>query len=61
LASFGLPGFETPDGVVVFAKDDKTLRVDARHLAAHTGASRQTPSEVAYQVASDILGCWTGG
>jgi hypothetical protein len=60
-AGFGLPGFETPDGVVAFAKDDKTLHIDARGLAAHTGDARQTPSQVAYQLASDILGCWTGG
>jgi hypothetical protein len=61
LASFGLPGFQSDDGEVVFAKDDKTLRVDARDLPARSGRFRQTRGQIAYQVASDILSCWNGG
>lgn len=58
LASFGLPAFETPDGVVMFVKDDKTLTVDARALPAAGTPDRQSRGDVAYQIASDILSCW---
>ena len=61
LASLGLPAFETTSGVVAFLKDDKTLEVDASAIPGQTDAARGTASDLAYTVATDILGCWTGG
>jgi len=60
-ASLGLPGFETADGLVVFTRDDMTLRVDARGLGPRTGQASLARSEVAYELATDVLGCWSGG
>ena len=57
LASFGLPAFETA-GLVMFAKDDKTLVVDARGLPARATPDGQAREDIAYQFASDILSCW---
>lgn len=61
LANLGLPAYETTSGVVVFLKDDKTLEVDASHVPEKVMQSRGTASDLAYTVATDILGCWTGG
>lgn len=58
LASLGLPAFQTPTGAVVFLKDDKTLKVDATALPLRTGPNGQTRTDVAYQIATDIIGCW---
>jgi hypothetical protein len=60
LASLGLPGFETPTGVVMFRKDNKTLQVDAAGLPAKTGSLHLARENFAYQVATDILACWSG-
>ena len=51
--------FESSDGVVSFAKDDKTLTVDARGLSGRALPAGQSRRDTAYQIASDILGCWT--
>ena len=56
--ALGFPAFETPDGNVVFAKDGKTLRVDASTVprpALPTGFSRE---EAAYAVAAAVIACW---
>lgn len=60
LASLGLPGYESADGVVVFRKDDAVLEVDARRLPAAVGPARLSRADVAYQLATDVLACWTG-
>ena len=60
LPSLGLPGFKTQDGNVVFVKDNMTLRVDATGLLAEVGRNRVSRGDFAYQVATNILGCWTG-
>jgi len=60
LASLGLPAFQTPSGTVVFLKDDKTLKVDATALPPNAGPNGQTRTDVAYQVATDVIGCWRG-
>lgn len=60
LAALGLPSYDTPSGTIVFLKDTMTLQVDASRLPAVLGPQHDTRSNVAYTVASDILGCWTG-
>ena len=58
----GLTGtaFGTKTGIVVLVKDNDTLRVDASRLPATFGAQGEKRSDLAYELASDILGCWTG-
>ncbi|GAA1876450.1 hypothetical protein [Lapillicoccus jejuensis] len=58
VASLGLPSVQTASGVVVFLKDDKTLEVDASALPATLGPNQQTRADLAYQMASDVIGCW---
>lgn len=60
LASLGLPGYETTNGIVVFLKDDKTLLVDATALPELVGSNLVPRTDFAYQIATDVLGCWTG-
>lgn len=57
IANLGLYAYRTPDGVVVFVKDNMTLTVDATQTLpdAETGMSQ---SQVAYQVATNVLACW---
>lgn len=52
--------FGTPDGTVVLVKAAGTLRVDATGLPAQFGREHEKRSDFAYELASDILGCWTG-
>ena len=58
VASLGLPSVQTSSGTVLFLKDDKTLEVDASGLPATLGPHQQTRSDLAYQMASDVIGCW---
>ena len=60
LANLGLPGYESPGGIVIFLKDDKTLEVDASAFPAYSGPNLLSPGDFAYQIATDVLGCWTG-
>jgi hypothetical protein len=60
LANLGFPGYETPDGIVVFVKDNMTLEVDASALPAKIGPHEITGNALAYQLATDVLACWTG-
>jgi hypothetical protein len=57
LAGLGLPAFETRTGTAVFLKDNMVLRVDATRLMLSGGASTSR-SDVAYEVATDVMGCW---
>lgn len=59
LANFGFPAFETPRGDVVFIKDHKTLWVDATHLGARSLPQGSSRADIAYGVASAVIGCWT--
>jgi hypothetical protein len=52
--------YGTADGTVVLVKDSDTLRVDASRLPAQFGDQGQKRTDFAYEVASDVLGCWTG-
>ncbi|SEM18374.1 hypothetical protein [Streptacidiphilus jiangxiensis] len=56
--ALGNPGYESADGTVVVLKDGKTLRVDATALPAASGPHQLSRADLAYEVASDILGCW---
>lgn len=56
----GLPAFETNDGAAVFLKDDKTLQVDASRLPRSVGGAHRSRGDLAYTLATDIMGCWAG-
>ncbi len=58
LETFGLPSFETEDGIVSFLKDGKTLTVDASRLSPGRLGDR-SQADVAYAVAADVIGCWS--
>jgi hypothetical protein len=58
LAGLGLPAFETRTGTAVFLKDNMVLRVDATRLMSRGGAKAVSRSDVAYEVATDVMGCW---
>lgn len=58
LANLGLPAYRTPDGTVIFAKDNMTLEVDATALRSALGPNRLSQTDFAYQVATNILACW---
>lgn len=59
LANLGLPGYQSTDGDVIFAKDNMTLHVDATALPATVGPDKVTAGKFAYEMATTILGCWT--
>ncbi len=52
--------FGTTTGKVFLVKDNFTLTVDATNLPTVFGAQQQKRADFAYEIASDILGCWTG-
>jgi hypothetical protein len=56
----GNPGYETSDGTVVILKDGKTLEVDATGLPSVSGPNLISRADVAYEISTDILGCWNG-
>jgi hypothetical protein len=61
----GLPGlgehaYGTSRGTVVVLKDSQTLVVDATALPSVFGSDQQKRTDLAYEIASDVLGCWTG-
>lgn len=59
-AGLGEYAYRTTSGVVGLVKDNLTLTVDATGLPAQFGAQGQKRTDLAYEVASVILGCWTG-
>jgi hypothetical protein len=56
----GERAYATPAGTVVVVKDAMTLTVDATGLPEVFGVNGQRRSAFAYEVASIVLGCWTG-
>jgi hypothetical protein len=60
VAGLGEHAYRTPGGNVGLVKDNITLAVDATRLPARFGAQGQKRTDLAYEVASVILGCWTG-
>jgi hypothetical protein len=61
LAGLAEGAFGTPNGTVVLRKDSHVLEVDASHLPAVFGSQSEKRADFAYEIASDILGCWTNG
>ena len=55
----GNPGYESPRGTVVILKDGKTLKVDATGMPVTSGPAMTSRSDLAYEIATDILGCWS--
>jgi hypothetical protein len=47
-------------GVAVVLKDDEVLTVDTTALPVQFGANGQRRTDLANEIASDVLGCWTG-
>jgi hypothetical protein len=60
LVSLGESAYDTSGGMVVVLKDGKTLQIDATGLPRVAGRNQQSRTNLAYEVASDIIGCWTG-
>ncbi|SDY33323.1 hypothetical protein SAMN05661080_03122 [Modestobacter sp. DSM 44400] len=56
----GERAYATTTGTVVVIKDAMTLTVDATDLPAEFGDNGQRRSDFAYEIASVVLGCWTG-
>ncbi|MFC1415828.1 hypothetical protein [Streptacidiphilus cavernicola] len=57
--SLGNPGYESAGGTTVVLKDGKTLRVDATGMPAASGPNQLSRSDLSYEIATDILGCWS--
>jgi len=57
--SLGNPGYESAGGTTVVLKDGKTLRVDATGMPAASGPNQLSRADLSYEVATDILGCWS--
>lgn len=51
----------TPNGTVEVLKDNQILTVDTTALPAVFGPEGQKRTDLAYEIASDVLGCWTSG
>lgn len=47
-------------GIVVLRKDNHVLTVDTSHLPQTFGSQHNKRADFAYEVASVVLGCWTG-
>jgi hypothetical protein len=60
LPGLGTAAFGTATGAVVVVKDNETLTVDATGMPSVFGKQRQRRTDLAYEIASDVLGCWTG-
>ena len=60
LAGLGERAFGTKNGTVLVLKDSQILVVDTTRLPQEFGANGQRRTDLAYEVASDVLGCWTG-
>jgi hypothetical protein len=59
VAGLGEHAFGTGNGDVTVVKDDMTLTVDATALPETFGANDQKRSAFAFEVAADVMGCWT--
>ena len=56
----GAAAFGTGKGIVLTIKDNETLTVDTTALPAIVGPEQEKRNDLAYEIASDVLGCWTG-
>ncbi|SOD72189.1 hypothetical protein SAMN05892883_1610 [Jatrophihabitans sp. GAS493] len=60
VAGLTTTAFATPNGRLALVKDNDTLQIDATRLPAQFGSQDEKRTDFAYEVASDVLGCWTG-
>ena len=60
LLGLGEQAYASKTGIAVVLKDDMTLRVDTTGLPAVFGSQQQRRTDLAYEIASVVLGCWTG-
>ncbi|MGZ4540449.1 MAG: hypothetical protein ACXVYC_16660 [Blastococcus sp.] len=60
LDGLGERAFGSATGVAVVLKDDEVLTVDTTALPVQFGANGQRRTDLANEIASDVLGCWTG-
>jgi hypothetical protein len=60
LAGLGERAIGTENGTVLVLKDNQILVVDTTRLPPEFGANGQRRTDLAYEVASDVMGCWTG-
>lgn len=60
LIGLGEHAYATPDGTATVIKDAMTLTVDTTALPPVFGAEQQKRTDLADEIASDVLGCWTG-
>jgi hypothetical protein len=60
LLGLGEQAYATKTGIAVVLKDNMTLRVDTTDLPAVFGSQQQRRTDLAYEIASAVLGCWTG-
>ena len=60
LAGLGERAWGTDAGTAAVLKDNQILTVDTTRLPEVFGANDQKRTDLAYEVASDVLGCWTG-
>jgi hypothetical protein len=59
LVGLGERAFGTENGTVLVLKDNQVLVVDTTRLPQEFGANGQRRTDLAYEVASDVMGCWT--
>ncbi|MDT0260574.1 hypothetical protein [Jatrophihabitans lederbergiae] len=60
LVGLGEGAYRTTTGIAVVVKDNMTLKVDTTRLPAVFGPEDQKRTDLSNQIASDVLGCWTG-
>ena len=60
LAGLGQQAYGSDRGLAVVLKDNQILTVDTTGLPERFGSNDQRRTDLAYEVASDVLGCWTG-
>lgn len=60
LAGLGQQSYGSDRGLAVVLKDNQILTVDTTGLPERFGPDGQKRTDLAYEVASDVLGCWTG-
>lgn len=60
LVGLGEGAYRTTTGIAVVVKDNMTLEVDTTRLPAVFGPEDQKRTDLSNQIASDVLGCWTG-
>ena len=58
LAAFGLPAAQADPGIVLFARDAFTLRVDSTGMDDPIGPFKRSRVEFAYSIAADVIACW---